>query len=47
MQRVTEPLCRLVVFADLGQSYNSSSTLEHMAASINSDSLRGAAPHLV
>ena len=40
-------LCRLVVFADLGQSYNSSSTLDHMAQSLNSDTLTGAAAHLV
>ena len=40
-------LCRLVVFADLGQSYNSSSTLDHMADSLDSDGLTGAAAHLV
>ena len=40
-------LRRLVVFADLGQSYNSSSTLDHMADSLNSDGLTGAAAHLV
>ena len=35
------------MFADLGQTYNSSSTLTHIAASLASDTLTGAAPHFV
>ncbi|KAK9857590.1 hypothetical protein WJX84_010024 [Apatococcus fuscideae] len=38
---------RLVLFADLGQSENSSSTLEHMQESLATDPVNGAAAHLL
>ena len=35
------------MFADLGQTYNSSSTLDHIAASLADNPMTGAAPHFV
>ena len=41
------PFCRLVVFADLGQSENASSTVEHMQVSLATDPYFAAAAHLL